>query len=854
MVKDSLQLIPYGEKFANNRIYFMLPHKDDAILIGTRSEGLFLLNKKNLSPFPTEVDNFLIQSRIYHAARLWNGDIIIATLNGGAVLIDSFGRFKQILNKSSGLIDENVKYIFNDTQGNIWLALNNGISRVELTSPISTFNRRNGLAGNVYSLIWHEGFLHAVTSEGLFVLKSSSISAEKLSSRFRFTLLPQVKGACWHLLSLKQTLLVATSLGVYQIRSNGVKKITENSSYFLYHSKHTPHQIWVGKNGGVDVLKLQKNQWFQETEYQLSGEIRTITESENGRLWFGSPIGGVYSLDRTEKNDQNILLEKHKFSDSDSLFDAQLTEINIFKAANKIIATTSNKTFYYNEQANHFLSDSMLGNQFANGTRNIFRLAEDSHGNVWIHSNNENLAAIRQPDGTFKLDSIPFLRIPDAQINAIYPDENGIVWFGGTDGLIRYDSNIKKDYAVDFPALVRRVTVGGDSVIYGGNPPSIPPLSKGGIGGMELPYIYNALRFEYAAPSYENEEANRFQYFLEGFEEGWSAWTAETRKDYTNLWEGKYHFRVRAKNIYQHLSSEDIYEFEILPPWYRAWWAYGLYALIFIAASTQFVRYQKRRAGMKAREEARKEYLQREVATAREMQTNLMPKSFPDLPGYEIEAVCLPAFDVGGDHYDYFWFNARDKILGIALVDVEGKRMKGAFPSVLVNGMIKTVVESAGEPDLSAIGNTLNRLLGEKLGGSMSVSLILGRLDPRNGRFDYINAGLPSPLLKKGSDAVFLQTNPLDFRPALGMIEPQDLGSEMQLGRLFKNHSCMLEAEDVLIIFSDGVAEVKNAGNSYPSPPETSPGRNGCWQLGEKTVGGDPRRSETIFSPIPSPG
>jgi len=60
-----------------------------------------------------------------------------------------------------------------------------------------------------------------------------------------------------------------------------------------------------------------------------------------------------------------------------------------------------------------------------------------------------------------------------------------------------------------------------------------------------LAYAYNALRFEFAAPSFDDESANRFQYFLEGFDRGWSAWSKAIEKDYTNLPEGEYRFRER---------------------------------------------------------------------------------------------------------------------------------------------------------------------------------------------------------------------------------------------------------------------------------------------------------------------
>jgi len=69
---------------------------------------------------------------------------------------------------------------------------------------------------------------------------------------------------------------------------------------------------------------------------------------------------------------------------------------------------------------------------------------------------------------------------------------------------------------------------------------------------------------------------------LDGFDEDWSHWTTETKKEYTNLPEGEYIFQVKARNIYDFESKPATYEFEILPPLHRTWWAYSSYIILLI--------------------------------------------------------------------------------------------------------------------------------------------------------------------------------------------------------------------------------------------------------------------------------
>ena len=105
----------------------------------------------------------------------------------------------------------------------------------------------------------------------------------------------------------------------------------------------------------------------------------------------------------------------------------------------------------------------------------------------------------------------------------------------------------------------------------------------------------NRFRFEFSSPSYSDEQVNKYQFYLEGYETQWSDWTKETKKEYTNLPEGTYTFRVRAENIFNQKSIEDTYSFSIRPPWYRSWWAYLLYFFSGLVGIYSIVEWRSRR-------------------------------------------------------------------------------------------------------------------------------------------------------------------------------------------------------------------------------------------------------------------
>jgi signal transduction histidine kinase len=177
-------------------------------------------------------------------------------------------------------------------------------------------------------------------------------------------------------------------------------------------------------------------------------------------------------------------------------------------------------------------------------------------------------------------------------VNAIYPDPDGkTTWLASHDGLIRYDTTVEKNYRQDFQTLVRKVFV-NEELIFNGYKNKTGKTDKSRFPIIE--YKKRNLHFEFAAPFFEVETETRYQCFLEGYDEEWSAWNKDTKRNYTNLDPGMYSFRVRAKNIYQHMGIEDVFRFKVLPPWYKTWWAFLLYGIGFFLLVFLVVKWRSR--------------------------------------------------------------------------------------------------------------------------------------------------------------------------------------------------------------------------------------------------------------------
>jgi len=582
MLKNKLVLVPDGKTFSHKKICMMAPYPDETsdagkLLIATWPAEFYLYDGIRASAFSTEIDSYLEKAKISHGIALSSspGSFALGTHQGGLMIINSQGRLEQIYDKKYGLQDQDVKYVYEDSSGNIWLGLGKGISKIEHNSPISIYDDRANLNGLVLSVARHgpQKDLYVGTTTGLYILPSTASST--FNGNDKFYPVPGIQSSCWSLLSTGDSLLAASTLGVFQVK-NTSKKIIEEPSYILQPSQQKPQRIWVGTANGIISLHREKGQWVEEQNLQpVTEAIRSIVENKKGELWLGTLSHGVLKVKFSR--DKALTKPAVTVKGYDTSQGLPTGEVYIFMAAGHVMTATRKGIFRFNEKNNSFVPDFTLGKEFAGGARGVFRIAEDQNKHIWFHSSNRNYEAIPQSDGSFIINNKPFLRIHLVQVNAIYPDPGGdIIWFASHDGLVRYNKTVKKKYQYNFPVLICKVLV-NEKPIFNGHKEKRDSNSK--IIFPIFSYKERNLHFKFAAVFFEAETKTRYHYFLEGYDDNWSAWTGETKKDYTNLDAGKYTFRVQAKNVYGNLSQEDSFSFRILPPWYKTWWAFLIYGL-----------------------------------------------------------------------------------------------------------------------------------------------------------------------------------------------------------------------------------------------------------------------------------
>ena len=194
-----------------------------------------------------------------------------------------------------------------------------------------------------------------------------------------------------------------------------------------------------------------------------------------------------------------------------------------------------------------------------------------------------------------------------------------------------------------------------------------------------------------------------------------------------------------------------------------------------------------------ASEREAKDRLQIELEAARQLQMSLMPTQDPQINGFDISGCCLPAQNVGGDHYDYVWFGRSREQFGIAVVDVSGKGMDAALTAIYTSGAFVSEVQH--ETDVAIVVNNLNAAIRSRQTRNRFVSIFLMSLEISSRTMQYINAGQSRPLLLRGETITVLASKGMRF--PLGVAETSQ----------YESSEIRLEAGDRLLLYTDGVSE-----------------------------------------------
>ena len=208
-----------------------------------------------------------------------------------------------------------------------------------------------------------------------------------------------------------------------------------------------------------------------------------------------------------------------------------------------------------------------------------------------------------------------------------------------------------------------------------------------------------------------------------------------------------------------------------------------------------------------------KEKMDKELQIARDIQQSFLLQQPQNFPGLDIAFLNIPSSKVGGDYYEIIALNDREIVFSIN--DISGHGVPASLLMAIFRSSFVFQLRQGG--DISATISHLNRLIAETTDPNLFVTSFTAKLDRQAGILSYINAGHPPPLVVRGIDLLFLDSDSM----VVGMFADV----EYPVSRF------ALQPGDVLIMYTDGVIEAENEQHE-----EYSLARLGAFAVAQKDL------------------
>ncbi len=522
---------------------------------------LFRYNFEEQNGLPSDSIRYLYEDR---KKRLW-----IGTSNGLAIYQpgqENFKVFRNISTNTASLSNNRITMVQEDADGKIWVGTENGLNQWQENT--NSFKRFFYTANEVNSCRFifpdkQNRLWLSIANKGVFVLDKNTGKTIKsylpndknplaLSSKWISTFYQDSKGMIW--------------LGDLNNNTNifGLYRLNQTEDGFIHYLPIS------GDNNSISSVK-----------------ISFLTEDEQKRLWIGTSEG--LNLYDHEHDRFTRYIFPATFTGFAKNKNGQLFFSSVRNNGLVTVDPTSGKTEYYGEEKG-LLHMDLKGNEWREITR-------DDLGMFWLP--NERGLSVFDPENksfTNYLEKDGF-QTSGTLRNAYttLKTSNGDIWIGGSKGLnhIVPTNLLKKDSSL--PSIVITQVSINDSV-YSKPDGTIFKKSVAYTDDFKLAYWQKDIKFDFVALHYLRSEDNQYSWKLENYDKDWTAPSKERKASYTNLSPGTYIFRIKASNADNVWNEEGIsITIHILPPWWKTWWAYLIYTLLFLGALRVFSKWRERK-------------------------------------------------------------------------------------------------------------------------------------------------------------------------------------------------------------------------------------------------------------------
>jgi ligand-binding sensor domain-containing protein/serine phosphatase RsbU (regulator of sigma subunit) len=801
------------------------PGPDRSIWLGTYGTGLFKAvysqdEKKYTIESPAVNKNIpgLIVWDLYYRK---DGELWIATDKNGVIKLKG-DKVTGIFNKESGLLSNQILDIMEDKEGNTWFASFGQGAMMYDDEKFISYSEKDGIKGiQVLDVLFSaENNFYIATEEGLSQFKKEGTSIKRLNYYTAKNGLNDIGANAIEKFE-KDQVWIGTNNGINILKGSKLSEFagndrlgSKNISSLLADSHKN---LWIGTTGGYGKLSGDNLFFMNQEEGLIHDEVQTVIEDKKGRIWMGT-MGGLVRLDGVKYTDFNTedgltTLKVYSLAEDPAgniwigTFGGGIFKFDISKDSIPISVIATKGILSSNTiNSLQFISDTLLISGNDKGF-DLLILGKDQVIKKVIHYNIN--------DGFAGGENNP---------NSISADNDGFIWFGTKNGLVRYNPQIDFNYKYLPEAYITDIKLFFEKVDWESKGLKISKWS-GLPENLVLSHNDNHLTFDFTGFCYHNPDDLEFTYYLENQSKGWSPYSRDREVVFSGLTPGNYSFMVKARNKFGQVGKTSEFKFVIKPPFWMTPWFYIPASILFVFIIITIIRLRERNL-IKEKEKLEKIVVERtrevveqkdEIERQRDVVT-YQKKEITDSIHYaeRIQQAVFPEDKILKNSFedyfvlfrpkdivsgDFYWMSYKNGHVVFTAADCTGHGVPGAFMSMLGVSFLNKIVNESGIVQPSEILKYLreNVITALKQEGSVETSkdgmdIALCSVDVANKKLWFSGANNPLFMFRKSDEGYEIIERKGDKMP-IGIHSRMDS---------FTNYEIDIQKGDTIYLFSDG--------------------------------------------------
>ncbi len=562
---NELVSVIQSEKLTGKKITSVNRINNDQILIATELNGCFLFKNNEIVEFQSEITPIIKKFQLNKFLLLENGNMLFGTIKNGVYYTNREGEIINHINKKNGLQNNTVLSLKTDTDNQLWLGLDNGLSFIDLDSDFQFFNDLDGNLGAVYDVVEYENKIYIGSNTGLYVLEKNG----------DLNFINGSQGQVWDLTIIGQDLFCGHNRGTFLVRNDQVQRISDFTGGWVIKKVPEKENTYIqGTYAGLVLYQKINGVWRTKHLGEPLIPIRYIEFHDSKTAWLAHSNQGLYKVVFNTAFDSIVDINRYKskaFSDF---------KLKINKIKNELIIKSNDGWFKYEGLTDEILTNDYLNQIFGKESQII------SKGDIGInilkkgqlldfrdHSDLEK--SMFKTDHYFSERTI----VGESRISRL---NDSIMVFNLNDGLMLIADKKLKTHN---PQLLQPVI---EQIMHDDN-----YLKLNSDNQYNIPFKHNSITINVSSPKSKNH-VFEYTFLRENKIEDWQK-IKGTQIRFNHLKEGENKVLIRTKNYLDTPSEPITLNLIIALPWYKTTQAFLLYIVSLILIVVLFYVLHKRK-------------------------------------------------------------------------------------------------------------------------------------------------------------------------------------------------------------------------------------------------------------------